>query len=731
MSAAHEAAAWRTGMKIPTILRIYLSVYLVTLILICGYFLFFTDAYRLIRDERVNAAVVFSDGWTDDRGQTVDLEEVNTRDYGGVATFTKMLPPSIKPNDEFCFITANSNVTVWIDDVLSYEFIAQKNITGMGYGKAYHTVNLGSLDEGKEITVRLAAVFKSGAGGRIVKIRLCEAPVFRLSVLKGSFIPFILSIFIMVSGILIIILRQGIPKNQKLPYNLVALGASLTIAGVWLIGDTAVFQVMLGHVRFWRGIEYLLLLFSITPTLSFALSFVKKQRGIFVHTTFLMPFAALCIMFFTRFVLDIDMSRYGFVVYIAYGLTLALMIVIAVDNEIYCRKNNISPNLRSFYIGGGAFLIGAVIDICIVAATYKNKVIPSRGYFMRIGITVLVITMLIRITRWWSNESSTIARDRFINKILQYSLASSDADVKLNLVMEYLGREFNADRAYVFEEVANGVFDNTYEWCKKDVSSQIHNLKGLPYEGVVDSWYEEYKKNNSVLIYDLEEYKNVSLNMYNVLKPQGINTLITAPLEANGRYIGFFGVDNPPVDAMNEIREILRLLAYFISQLLQEKQYENKLVYYSYYDSLTGVRNRRAITEFESEELDASKPYGFIMCDVNGLKIMNDTLGHEAGDALLTDVAKSLVKAFGNTNVYRVGGDEFAIYDCESDKTAFFEKVAQAREYISNLGRSVSLGCVYEENGNPDYEAAKTEADKIMYVEKQKYYEGRHDRRRV
>ena len=117
------------------------------------------------------------------------------------------------------------------------------------------------------------------------------------------------------------------------------------------------------------------------------------------------------------------------------------------------------------------------------------------------------------------------------------------------------------------------------------------------------------------------------------------------------------------------------------------------------------------------------------MCDVNGLKIMNDNNGHEAGDELLKDVAHSLADVFGNDNVYRVGGDEFAVYDCTSDKETFGNKVTEARNTIDRLGRSVSMGCIYNDSGEIDYEKIKIQVDALMYEEKRKYYEGRHDRR--
>ena len=86
----------------------------------------------------------------------------------------------------------------------------------------------------------------------------------------------------------------------------------------------------------------------------------------------------------------------------------------------------------------------------------------------------------------------------------------------------------------------DGTFDNTYEYCSEGVTPEIDNLKGLPYDGTIDVWYEEYAKGGHVLIYDLEKYRNVSESMYEVLKPQGIQTLVTGPLILEGDYIGFF-----------------------------------------------------------------------------------------------------------------------------------------------------------------------------------------------
>ena len=274
----------------------------------------------------------------------------------------------------------------------------------------------------------------------------------------------------------------------------------------------------------------------------------------------------------------------------------------------------------------------------------------------------------------------------------------------------------------------NGTYDNTYEFCAEGVTPEIEHLKGLPYEGVIDVWYKEYEKGGHILIYDLEKYRKVSENMYNVLKPQGIRTLVTGPLILEGENIGFFGVDNPPAEMMKEVSEIIRLLMFFLSEMLSQRDDKDRLVKYSYHDPLTGVKNRRAISEFEKEELDTSRSYGFIMCDINGLKAVNDSEGHDAGDAMIKTVASCLTKTFGFENVYRMGGDEFAVYVYKDSLKEMEAAVAKVKEELSKKSIYVAIGYSYADGGDPDHAALRTLADNRMYEDKKEFY--RHNERR-
>ena len=150
---------------------------------------------------------------------------------------------------------------------------------------------------------------------------------------------------------------------------------------------------------------------------------------------------------------------------------------------------------------------------------------------------------------------------------------------------------------------------------------------------------------------------------------------------------------------------------------------------YAYYDSLTGLLNRRAYNE-EIGRLREDTPADahIVIADVNGLKEMNDVHGHEAGDALLVGVAHALTDAFGcDAKVYRLGGDEFCTIATGSGDD-IGGKLARLREALAAgddrvpgvMSVSFGVGDVAASGG---VDEAVRGADRAMYEQKREYYE--------
>ena len=91
----------------------------------------------------------------------------------------------------------------------------------------------------------------------------------------------------------------------------------------------------------------------------------------------------------------------------------------------------------------------------------------------------------------------------------------------------------------------------------------------------------------------------------------------------------------------------------------------------SFEDTLTGLHNRNKFNQVIQEKMNGhAEQIGVACFDLNGLKEINDQLGHSAGDILLRQAAEQLVRIFQG-RVYRTGGDEFVVIDDALQEQAF------------------------------------------------------------
>lgn len=175
---------------------------------------------------------------------------------------------------------------------------------------------------------------------------------------------------------------------------------------------------------------------------------------------------------------------------------------------------------------------------------------------------------------------------------------------------------------------------------------------------------------------------------------------------------------------------VLKRVIYAIRNIDEEKKNVEKWIIKSNTDELTGFYNRYA---YENEILNIQKEnedFVYVSIDLNSLKVVNDTLGHVAGDELIVGACECLEKCFGKYGkLFRIGGDEFvALIYADEEKLNEIKKeldeTTMAWEGSYNKGLTLSCGYVTQsEMENMTLHQVAVLADKRMYAEKSLYYQ--------
>ena len=210
-----------------------------------------------------------------------------------------------------------------------------------------------------------------------------------------------------------------------------------------------------------------------------------------------------------------------------------------------------------------------------------------------------------------------------------------------------------------------------------------------------------------------------------------------------GEMASYSGFDMPEDHARKaqsaDAQDEIEALGHKIHTMQNEmKLYLDYLRTQAYTDALTKVSNSSAYHEkvnmLDKQIKKGTADFRVAVIDINGLKELNDTHGHECGDYYIQGTASALIQGFDISDVYRIGGDEFAVIVEGCDEARMVEGLAsvmasieafnQSSKYPATLAVSRGTAC-FDAEQDSTFKDVFARADHAMYLDKQEFYRKR------
>lgn len=248
---------------------------------------------------------------------------------------------------------------------------------------------------------------------------------------------------------------------------------------------------------------------------------------------------------------------------------------------------------------------------------------------------------------------------------------------------------------------------------------------------LLSTWEQSVGGANSLIIsneQDLAALEKNNPKWAASLRSFGVRTLALIPLRRGKELYGYVDFVNFDARKIAEVKDLVEFIAIYLGAEVSNHILMARLEEASTTDALTGLKNRSAMLRRMDTMGDAC--FGIVNLDLNGLKIVNDTQGHDAGDRLLVTAAEALTKVFYHDDVFRTGGDEFIILIPGISRDRFDAKLTRFRLAMDKSPElSFAMGACWSD-GSESLPAAFRRADDAMYADKRVYYRRHPERRR-
>lgn len=190
--------------------------------------------------------------------------------------------------------------------------------------------------------------------------------------------------------------------------------------------------------------------------------------------------------------------------------------------------------------------------------------------------------------------------------------------------------------------------------------------------------------------------------------------------------------DNEIKSLSNAVETMTEDMKKYVSDIISAEEKVKYMREIATHDALTGVRNKTAYDATINSITE--KKYGIVVIDLNNLKTINDTYGHDKGNIAIIKLANMICEVFSKSPVFRIGGDEFAVILFKKDYENYFEHKdeleVQFEELVNNPNLepwekvTAAIGAAFYQEGD-DPTSVFERADQEMYKRKKEMKEGK------
>jgi len=246
---------------------------------------------------------------------------------------------------------------------------------------------------------------------------------------------------------------------------------------------------------------------------------------------------------------------------------------------------------------------------------------------------------------------------------------------------------------------------------------------------LAESWESTISGSNCLIVknaQDMEVVRQRNPRWYQSLVGNGVTSIVLFPLRSGHERHGYIWATDFDAEDAPKIKEALELATFILGSEIGNHLLLQRLQILSARDMLTGALNRNEMNNYvdalRSGRVSPGKPIGVLFADLNGLKRVNDTLGHSAGDALIRAATRVLRRVFHDGEIFRAGGDEFTVIVVGATPREMKEKARLIGEYARDEDKvSFAVGYHLADDSRGILEALHI-ADENMYENKREYY---------